>query len=130
MNRSLLNAALMIVFALAAAPAAALNPVQILKGGPAEYFNERDLQLFIDTLHKAQDETKPGDPMQWENPETKSRGSITVLEVYESKGMPCKRLRIENQARGRKASGRYNICQVNGKDWKIAPAKKADPKAK
>lgn len=123
MKRLLITASLAIALAAAGFSAHALNPTPLLKGGPGEKFNERDNELFMQTFESALQETAAGPAKKWENPDTKSNGSIRVVEVYEEKGMPCKRLRIENHAKGRNAAGNWYVCQNADKQWMFAPAK-------
>lgn len=40
-------------------------------------------------------------------------GEITVLKGFESKGRPCKEVRVRNEARGRKSDSRASLCKVD-----------------
>jgi surface antigen len=103
---------------LAAVPAMAQNWVGLLKNTAAERFDEEDLQLFLANSRKALAEGKDGETASWENPKTRARGDITVLRSFESKGRPCKEVRVRNQAQGRKGDNTFNLCQVDGK-WRL-----------
>ena len=112
-----------IALALAAASsaAAAQNWVGMLKNTPAERFDEEDLRLFLDASRKALNEAPDNQPVAWENPKTSARGEITVLRSFESKGRPCKDLRLRNQAQGRKGESKPTLCRVEGK-WRLLSA--------
>jgi len=44
-----------------------------------------------------------------------------VLRSFESKGRPCKDLRLRNQAQGRKGESKPTLCRVEGK-WRLLSA--------
>jgi surface antigen len=117
-----LAAILLAAAAAAAAPAAtAQNWVGLLKNTPAERFDEEDLRLFMDTARKALDGAAEKQPLAWENPKTRARGELTVLRSFESKGRPCKELRVRNEVPGRKGDTRLSFCRVEDK-WRLLSA--------
>jgi len=105
----------------AAGPAMALNWVPLLKNSPAERFEEDDLQMFITAARKAVNETPDNQTISWENPDTKAHGDITVLKSFEKDGKTCKRVRVRNEAGGRKASSVVDACKV-GARWRLIGA--------
>ena len=107
-----------LVIAAVAAPAAAQNWVRLLKNTPAERFDEEDLRLFLDNARQTLAEGKVNETSSWENPKTRARGEITVLRNFESKGLPCKEVRMHNEAQGRKNTSELSLCQVEGK-WRL-----------
>jgi surface antigen len=110
-----------IVLALAASAATAQNWIGLLKNTPAERFDEEDIRLFLDASRKALNEAAENQPQSWENPKTRARGEITVLKSFESKGRPCKEVRVRNEAQGRKGDNKLNLCKVDGK-WRLLSA--------
>jgi hypothetical protein len=110
-----------ILIAAAAVPAAGQNWVSLLKNTPAERFDEEDLRLFLDNARKTLAEGKVNETSSWENPKTRARGDITVLRTFESKGRPCKEVRMHNEAQGRKNTSNLSLCQVEGK-WRLLGA--------
>ena len=114
---------LFIALALAAASttAVAQNWIGLLKNTPAERFEEEDIRLFLDASRKALNEAPENQAQAWENPKTRARGDITVLKSFESKGRPCKEVRVRNEVPGRKGDNRFNLCQVDGK-WRLLSA--------
>lgn len=113
--------AIVILAAFVVTPATAQNWVGLLKNTAAERFDDEDLQLFLANSRKALAEGKEGETSSWENPKTRARGDITVLRTFESKGRPCKEVRVRNQAQGRKGDNTFNLCQVDGK-WRLLSA--------
>jgi surface antigen len=114
----LLTALLGAACALVAPGAAAQNWVTLLKNTPAERFDDEDLRLFLDTARKVLDEAPDNQPVTWENPKTRSRGEITVVRSFESKGRPCKEVRVRNEAGGRKSDNRSTLCKVDDR-WRL-----------
>lgn len=113
-----------IVLAAASSAAGAQNWVGLLKNTPAERFDEDDLRIFMDSGRKALNETPDGKTLTWENPKTKAYGEITVVRTYETKGMPCKELRVHSEAGGRKGDSQLNLCKLDGK-WRLLSPPKA-----
>ena len=109
------------ILALAASPALAQNWVGLLKNTPAERFDEEDLRIFMDAGRKALNETPDNQSVTWENPKTRARGEITVLKSFESKGRPCKEVRVRNEAGGRKGDNKLSLCKVEDK-WRLLSA--------
>ncbi len=101
--------------------AAAQNWIGLLKNTPAERFDEEDLRLFLDNSRKALAEGKDNETSSWENAKTRARGDVTVLRSFESKGRPCKEVRVHNEAQGRKNTSTLSLCQVDGK-WRLLSA--------
>jgi len=104
--------------ALASPAAHSQNWVGLLKNTAAERFDEEDLQLFLEASRRALNEAPVNQPVAWSNPKTYAHGDITVLRTFEAKGLPCKEVRIRNEAGGRKGDGRLDLCKV-GEKWKL-----------
>ena len=109
---------LVIAFGFFASPAFAVNWIPVLKNTPAERFDDEDLRLFLDAGRKALNDAPDNQPVTWENPNTKAGGELTVLKRYESKGMPCKTVRVRNHAAGRKSDATLNACRVDNR-WRL-----------
>jgi len=116
---------ILVVFAAAlaalSATASAQNWVGILKDTPAERFDEEDLRLFLDASRKALNESPDNQAQSWENPKTRAHGDITVLKSFESKGLPCKEVRVRSEAQGRKGDNKLNLCKKDDK-WRLVGA--------
>ncbi len=102
----------------AASSAASAQFMSLLKGGPAEYFDDTDRKLFLDNLYQALDEAPDKEARAWQNPANGHRGDVTVLRRFESKGRECKEVRVRNEAQTRKSDMRHNLCRVDGK-WRL-----------
>ncbi len=120
--KSFFAAALAVACAVAA-PAASAQFVSLLKGGPAEYFDDVDLRMFLDVARKALDEAPDNETLAWQNPKSGHHGDITVLKRFESKGRACKEVRVRNEAQGRKSDMRHNLCNIGGK-WRLVAQSK------
>ena len=112
---------IVLLASLAASPALALNWVPLLKNSPGERFDDEDLQLFIVTARKVVNEAPDNQTVNWENPDTKHHGDFTILKSFEKDGQTCKRVRVRNEADGRKASSVVDACKVESK-WRLIGA--------
>jgi surface antigen len=107
-----------VLVAVATPPAFAQNWVGLLKNTPAERFDEDDLRIFMEAGRKALNDTPDNQSVKWENPQTRAHGEIAVLRSFESKGLPCKEVRVRNEAQGRKGDNKLNLCRKDGK-WRL-----------
>ena len=98
--------------------AASAQFVALLKNSPAELFDERDLRIFLDTARRVLDDGVENQPMAWKNPDTGHGGDMTVLKRFESNGRKCQRVRVRNEAEGRKSDMQHNLCMVDGR-WRL-----------
>lgn len=106
----------------AAAPAArAMNLIPLLKDTPAELFTVQDYELFDAALKKALDELRQEGAVQWDNPDTRAGGSVTVVREYQREGSACKRLRLDNHANNRKGHTTFDFCRQADGRWVLAP---------
>ena len=112
---------LVMAFAFVASPAFAVNWISVLKNTPAERFDEEDLRLFLEAARKTLNDTPDNQSVSWQNPNTKAGGELTILKSYESKGQPCKAMRIRNHAAGRKNDVTLNACKVENL-WRLVGA--------
>ena len=103
---------------LLASSASAAGFVGLLKGSPAELFDDTDLHMFLDAARKTLDEGDENQSFAWQNPKNGHRGEFTVLKRFESKGRACKQVRVHNEADLRKSTMRHNVCIVNGA-WRL-----------
>jgi surface antigen len=109
---------LLLTACLLAMPAAAAEFEGLLKGSPAELFDEADLRLFVDAAYKTLDQGVEKQPLAWQNEKTGHRGDMTVLKRFQSKGRNCALLQVRNEAQGRKSEMRHNLCSIDGK-WRL-----------
>jgi len=109
---------LVAVILVLASTAASAQFVALLKNGPAELFDDRDLRLFLDAATRALDDGTENQPVAWKNPDTGHGGDMTVLKRFESNGRQCQRIRVRNEAQGRKSDMQHNLCMVDGR-WRL-----------
>jgi surface antigen len=122
--------AFLLALCLLASPAFAAEFEGLLKGSPAELFDEADLRLFQDTAYKSLDQGTEKQPLAWQNTQNGHRGDMTVLKRFESKGRNCAQLRVRNEAQGRKSEMRHNLCSIDGKWRLVGDIKKTGSKPK
>jgi len=125
-----MKALLFLVACLLALPAAAAEFEGLLKGSPAELFDQADLRLFVDTAYKTLDQGVEKQPVLWQNEQSGHRGDMTVLKRFDSKGRNCAQLRVRNEAQGRKSEMRHNLCSIDGKWRLVGDIKKTGSKSK
>jgi surface antigen len=110
---------LALVLGLAAVPAAAQQGwFSLFRNTPAEQFDDEDLRLFIEASRKALNDTPEQGTVSWENPKTQSRGDVTVLSVFTWQEHPCRKIKVVNEARGRKGTTTPSFCRVDDK-WRV-----------
>lgn len=117
---------------LAAMPltASAQSGLGFLKKGPINYFTDEDTRLMKKNLDGVLSSSEPGAKAQWTNPKTEHSGEAETTEVSTSDdGLPCKKLRIVNNARGMTAESSYKLCNYPGKGWRVPPQAKPKPKS-
>jgi hypothetical protein len=113
-----LAVALLAFCALAPANAHAQNWVSLLKNSPAEFFDDEDVKLFLTAARGALDGVDDNQVRGWRNPRSGHHGDATVLRRFDSKGRPCKELRVRNEAQGRKSDERFDLCSIEGR-WRL-----------
>ena len=107
--------------------AASAQFVALLKNSPAELFDDMDLRIFLDTARRVLDDGAEDKPVAWKNPDTGHGGEMTVLKRYESNGRKCQRIRVRNEAQGRKSDMQHNLCMVDGR-WRLVGDTKSGAK--
>jgi surface antigen len=105
----------------APAPALATNLIPLLRDTPAELFTAGDYELFDAALKQALAEVRQDGVVQWDNPETRASGSVTVVREHQRDGSDCKRLRVDNHANGRKGVTTFDFCRQADGRWVLAP---------
>ena len=100
------------------ATTASAQYVALLKNSPAELFDDMDLRIFLDTARRVLDDGAENKPVAWKNLDTGHGGEMTVLKRYESNGRKCQRIRVRNEAQGRKSDMQHNLCMVDGR-WRL-----------
>jgi len=116
------TAALCVVAFLApAAVMAQVGWISLLKNTAAEKFDDEDLHLFMQAGRQALDHAAEHETVTWANPKTGSRGQVTVRTLFTWHQHPCRRLRVENEAAGKKDGHTVNFCRVEER-WRLVTA--------
>lgn len=113
---SLLGLALMLPLA-----ASAQSGLGFMKDSPISYFNSEDIKLMKANAYAVLDSAAPDAKGQWSNPKTRHSGEAAVIQVFTAEGMPCKRLRMTNAAKGVTSDATYPLCKYPGKGWRVRP---------
>jgi surface antigen len=67
------------------------------------------------------DNPQVGASEKWSNPSTGNAGTVTLTQIYEKDGMPCRKLRHRITAKGDKDPTVYifSRCRVKSGEWKL-----------
>ena len=67
------------------------------------------------------DKAAIGQTKSWSNPKTGNSGTVSLLELFEHAGMPCKRLQHSIKQKGRADQIIYQFarCRVGDGSWKL-----------
>lgn len=87
---------------------------------PYTHFTEEDKKIFFAALDDVLEKGADGEARTWSNPNSRASGNLQPLKSFERKGLKCRRLLMENKARGRSASGEYNFCKKESGQWTFA----------
>jgi surface antigen len=102
-----------------AAPLAHPAGLGFMGRAPMAKFSPEDHDLFRGALGRALSSAKPDETVQWRNPKSPAKGSITPQKVYERDGMPCRTLRVVNEYQSLRSDGVYAMCRRDGR-WQLA----------
>lgn len=111
-------------------PAAATN-WSVFGNAPISRMNKEDVAAFqkavTDTLEKGKD----GTTVEWTGKEPNVNSKITPLKEYNERGLRCREVRIETEAKDLYARGTYTMCKTAKGDWTFktppAPEKTTKP---
>ena len=78
------------------------------------------LQAAASTLFQ-DDHARIGQTETWSNPETGNSGTVSLLQLFEHAGMPCRRLRHHIKQRGHADQITYQFarCRTSDGSWKL-----------
>lgn len=112
-NRVTALAVLFPCFAIS--PTASAFNTEFLSDAPIARFNDKDVEIWLDTLSNALDKGKDGAEVKWENPKTGHGGTITPLNAKTHNGMDCRDADIRNFAGDFTGQSVYLMCKKDGK---------------
>jgi surface antigen len=93
-----------------------------LKQSPVSFFNDHDFDLMKAAATEVLGGGGVGTAKSWRDPDNGNSGSIKLLAAFSSAdGRSCKRLRIENHAKGMSGVYTTNVCRSESGPWLIDP---------
>ncbi len=100
------------------AGAASASTYGFLDQGAMRYFSAEDTRLMSGTLNAVLTDPADRQPHEWRNDETGSRGSVIATATFTTDGLTCRRITIQNHARGIDGRSIADMCDVGGV-WKV-----------
>jgi|GEM_PF-1576816 len=118
------NSFLLCFLASSSVIAGAAGWISILKGTPAETFQDQDLRLFLDTAKEALDADELLQSVRWSNPDTGAGGDFLVLnQSVGADGSLCKRVLFTVFASKQAAKrSTWTACKAGNGPWKLVTA--------
>jgi len=119
-----LGCAVVMTMILMAVPAyqaeAQINP---FRNSAAQDLTEKDLEIIgaaAKPLYKVEN-PEVGKSAAWTNPESGNFGTIELVEVYEWRKMPCRKLQHLMQVKGWRDTLNMTVdrCQIPSGEWRI-----------
>ncbi|MBV8095017.1 MAG: hypothetical protein JO110_17670 [Acetobacteraceae bacterium] len=118
--RQCLTAALVVCVLLPGAAPAQINP---FRGSRGPGLSPEDNQLLFESVARlnAAEPSQVGISETWDNPQTNSSGTSTILRVFHSGGMVCHLVRHHIVVAGRQPGHNYRLtwCRTSSGEWKI-----------
>ena len=118
--RHCMSAALILCVLLPAAAPAQINP---FRGSRSPGLSAEDNQLLFDSIERlnSAEPAKVGRSEAWNNPQTKTSGTSTILRVFHSGGMACHLVRNHIVVAGQPPGRDYRLtwCRTPSGEWKI-----------
>jgi surface antigen len=108
------------ILLLDASAFAQVNPFGRASGGRITNDDLHLIEAAASKLYKA-DNPQVGASEKWNNPTTGNAGTVSLTQVFEKDGMPCRKLRHRIAVKGAKDPLIYifNRCRVKSGDWKL-----------
>jgi surface antigen len=114
-----LSAALAACLMLSASGQAQVIPF----GGNGPGLSPEDNQMLVESIARlnAAEPSRVGLSESWNNPQTRTSGTSTILRVFHSRGMVCHLVRHQIVAAGRARPRDYRLtwCRTPTGEWKI-----------
>jgi hypothetical protein len=101
-----------------AAIAASAGNLSFLANSPVSYFTQEDMDLMQENSMTVLDAPGASPKHSWSNTKTGASGWAQVRGQFTSSdGVPCKRLRIVNKAKGLESDATYSVCKYADRGW-------------
>ncbi len=89
---------------------------------PSDYdLNSRDLEIIRQSAAPLFSTDAVGQSQAWTNPQSGKRGSITLMGVYQLRGLPCRRMEYATFTPLHPGPDRltFDWCQIATGEWEI-----------
>ena len=107
-----------------AAPAVLAQNLGFLSKAPIAEMNEADQAMLRAAVNEALNDRPDGETLEWQNPDTGTGGTITVVDTHADYGTTCRTIRTATEAGGRSGAGIYRLCRAEDQTWQFAPRRK------
>ncbi len=112
---------LVLLTAIAIPATATAQNLRFLEDAPIANFTPEDTEQFKSTLYDALDNGKDGETRRWKNEKSGAFGGIKVEESLSREDRICRRVRIENTAKGRHNVSYQTFCRRGNEAWQAKP---------
>jgi len=93
--------------------------IRWLEYSPVRYFDDQDWDMARAAVRKALEDGGQEAPVRWTNAESGHSGSAAVVETMQRADQECRRVRIENAARGLTGQSVFVFCRQPDGEWKV-----------
>jgi surface antigen len=101
------------------------NNLGFLKNTASALLTDEDRELQRAAIMVVLEDPNAKSAKDWKNPHSGHSGSIQSLGNYRSDdALPCRKLKISNQADGLKNEATYPVCKTTSGEWIAASGKK------
>ncbi len=88
---------------------------------PITEFSEEDMELFRASVLDVLENKQENETLNWENPNTDTKGQIKLLNISSFHGLPCKTVELKNSTKNIVGSVyTYKACKQQD-TWQILP---------
>ena len=113
--------ALVAMFSLATVSTVYGFNVLFWKRSPIAKMNDDDLAMLRRAAQTALKKADDGETVGWNNPDSGNWGSLTPIETQVAQGAMCRKVRIENHAKGLSGKSVMRFCEQPDGAWKAVP---------
>lgn len=93
--------------------------IGFLDDAPIAEFNDKDIEMMLDTMDQALDNEVDGVEVKWKNANTGNNGTITPLNSTTQDGKNCRHTLIKTFSRTFSGSSQYQLCKDDDGEWKV-----------
>jgi hypothetical protein len=102
--------------------AAHAGNMSFISDAPMGKFTDEDIKFMNANLDAALAESRVRTIRSWSNASTGHSGTAEVLQAFAGPNdVPCKRVRVTNQAGKLTGKSQYTLCRIDGQAWNFVP---------